>query len=155
MARVFKAFRAYVCEGDFVERDYKGFTLRATIYRDDCRDAPDERQDGFWPSRNPDDAGYVLPKNYARERAKAHRVMNAWKNDEWWYCGVAVTVSKNGIELTGRYDHAVWGIEANYPISRGSNRNHYLRTVADELVSEALDAARVKIAALCNYEEEG
>src|SRR4051812_45865317 len=50
-------------------------------------------------------------------RAAEHdfEVLKAWCNDEWWYVGVAVTVAKAGIPLTGKYDHALWGVEANYP----------------------------------------
>lgn len=72
------------------------------------------------------------------------KVLKAWCNDEWRYCGIAVTVSRHGVELTGPYDHALWGIEANYP---GSD-NAYLSEVANELADEALAAAREKLAKL-------
>jgi hypothetical protein len=140
-----KGFGRYVCEGDTIETEIDGFTVTATVYRDDVGDAPDERDDGFWPSRDPKAAGYVLPENFEAERAKAEKVMAAWKNDEWFYCGVAVTVSREGVALTGRYDHALWGVECNYPDSD----NEYLREVAGEYVGEALAAARAKIRNLC------
>jgi hypothetical protein len=71
--------------------------------------------------------------------------MAAWERDEWWYVGVAVTVSKNGVQLTGRYDHALWGVDCNYP---GSD-NSYLLEVANENLSEAVGAAKAKLASLC------
>lgn len=145
-------FSAFVCEGDSITCEVGKFTARATIYRDDCTDTPEERQDGYWPSLDPDNAGYIGPKSkstLARHTAKAQAVLDAWNRDEWFYCGVAVTIMLDGIPLTGRYDHALWGIECNYP---GSD-NDYLRVVANEHLDEALEAARAKLAKLCACED--
>ena len=70
--------------------------------------------------------------------------MAAWKNDEWFYCGVILSVAVDGLVLT---DHAVslWGIEANYPDSDHA----YLSEVANELLSEAMDAAKAERARQC------
>lgn len=85
------------------------------------------------------------PKAYAARAAmRDYEVLKAWCNDEWSYCGVAVTVSRGDVQLTGDYDHALWGIERNYP---GSD-NSYLRDVANEYADEALEAGRIKLAAL-------
>lgn len=81
------------------------------------------------------------------------RAMKAWCNDEWDYCGVCVVVTKNGVRLTDKYDHALWGIERNYP-APGDQQNSYLAEVANELVGEALDAARDKLASLCDCGHE-
>lgn len=143
-----KPFSSYVCEGDKITCEVDGFELTATVYRDDCADKPDERQDGFWPSRDKNAAGYVKPRNFKRAMEKAERVMNAWKNDEWFYCGVAVTVKRADVLLTGRYGSALWGVECNYPDSD----NDYLRSVANDLVSEALEEAKAKLAELCACE---
>lgn len=151
MPRIFKAFGRTVYEGDVICAAYKGFDLRAVVERDNTGDAPDQRDEGFWPSQDPGAAGYVRPENYVREERKARRVMQAWRNNDWWYCAIVVTVSRWGVELAGV---SLWGIEANYPISRGSNRNHYLRTVADELALEAIHEARVKLAKLCDCRED-
>lgn len=134
-------FAKYVCEGDSISCKAGKFTATATIYRDDCTDSPDQRQDGFWPSCNPKDAGYVLPENYESEQAKAKEVMRAWNADEWFYCGVAVTIERAGIVLTGRYDNALWGVDCNYP---GAD-NSYLCDVANELLGEALEQAEAKM----------
>ena len=153
MKRVFPDFDHYVCDGDTVTLDIDGFTLTATIYRDDDRDAPDERDDGFWPSLDPDDAGYIGNKSkstLARHMALAEHVMQAWRDGGWFYCGVAVTVERECVQLTGRYDHAVWGLECNYPERNKRHRpNDYLAQVASEYIGEALGAAYAKIAALC------
>jgi len=71
--------------------------------------------------------------------------VQSWNNGEWQYVGVAVTIYKNGIRLTGDYDNALWGVECNYPDSD----NSYLRDVANELLSEAIEQAKNVIATLC------
>lgn len=145
-------FQDYVGEGDSITCERDGFTLTATVYWDDCVDAPDQRQDGYWPSLDPESAGYIGPKSkrtLERHMAKAKAIMDAWKRDEWWYVGVAVTVSKAGVQLTEQYHHALWGVECNYPGGRKGKRNAYLSQVAEELTGEALAEAKAKLAALC------
>ncbi len=149
-------FDAYVCIGDTIICTVDGYTVTARISHDETPDAPDERRDGFWPSLYPNDAGFIGAGNGWRDRfdkaqAKAERVMAAWKNDEWYYCGVILSVAIDGITLD---DHAasLWGIEANYPDSD----NAYLSEIANELLPEALKAAKVErarqCAILCNAE---
>lgn len=140
-------FKSYVCEGDSIACEVDGMECRATIYRDEVVDTPEERNDGFWPSLDPKSAGYIGPKSkrsLARHMAKAQAVMDAWKRDEWWYCGVAVTVSKNDVQLTHKYGSALWGVECNYP---GAD-NSYLCVVANEMLGEALEEARGTLAKL-------
>lgn len=148
----FPLFDSYVCEGDTVKIEIDGFTLVATVYRDDDSGAPDTEQDGFWPSLDPNDPGYIGRKSkstLARHMARAKEVLQAWKDDEWFWCGVAVTVSKDGIQLTNDYAHALWGIECNYPIFRKRDHpNSYLSQVADEYIEEALQDARETLARL-------
>ncbi len=144
-----KQFDRYVCEGDSITCEVGKFTATARIYRDDSGDSPDQRDDGFWPSRDPESAGYVDPDKFDDEYAKAEKVMAAWKNDQWFYCGVAVTVECEGVQLTRQYDSALWGIECNYPDSD----NAYLGEVANELLGEAIESAKAKLAALCKSED--
>ena len=142
-----QSFQRYVCEGDRITCEVDGFTVTATVYRDDSSDKPDERDDGFWPSLDPKSAGYIGPKSkrtLARHQAKAQAIMDAWLRDEWFYCGVAITIEKEDVQLLHRYGHALWGIECNYP---GSD-NSYLQEVANELLGEALDEARAVLAKL-------
>ena len=141
-------FKPYACAGDTITCDVDGFALTATIYCDDCSDKPDERDCGFWSSRDRDSAGYVGPDMYEDQMARAKAVMAAWKNDEWFYCGVAVTVTRAGVLLTGRYANALWGVECNYPDSD----SEYLRNVANELLSVALEEAKAKLVGLCACE---
>lgn len=141
-------FNRYVCDEDCISWTKNGFDIIARIERDDCNDASDERDCAFWPSLDPKDAGYIGPKSRAtleRHMKRAKETMMAWKNDEWWYVGVCVTVSFDDVELVHKYDHAVWGIEANYPTNRKGNPNAYLTVVARELADDALDAAKAKL----------
>ena len=77
--------------------------------------------------------------------------MAAWKNDEWFYCGIILSVEIDGLTLD-RFGASLWGIEANYPDSD----NAYLTEVANELLPEALEAAKAErrrqCAILCEAE---
>ena len=141
-------FQSYVCEGDSLTCEVTGFEIIARIVRDDCSDAPDERQDGFWPSLYKDAPGFIGAGNnfrerFARAQARAETVMEAWRGDEWFYCGIVLSVAFEGVELE-RHAASLWGIEANYPDSD----NAYLTDVANELLPEALDAGRAVLARL-------
>ena len=155
-----ETFDSYVCEDDTIAAQVDGYTVTARVVRDDTPDGEtekgpgnlsqtnDQRQDGFWPSLDPQDAGFIgagkTDADLEATKAQAKAVMDAWEADEWFYCGIVVRVSRAGVVLD---DHAasLWGIEANYP---GSD-NAYLTEVARELVPEALDAARLALASLC------
>ena len=142
-------FDDFVCLGDTIICIVDGFTVTARIRHDEMPDAPDERQDGFWPSLYKDDAGFIGSGNgfrdrFAKAQAKAEAVMAAWKNDEWFYCGVILSVAIDGLTLD-RFAASLWGIEANYPDSD----NAYLTEVANELLSEAIEAAKAERARQC------
>ena len=137
-------FENFVCLGDSVSCEVGAYSVTARICHDDTPDRPDQRQDGFWPSLYKDDAGFIGAGNGFRDRfdkaqAKAQAIMDAWKNDEWFYCGVVLSVKIQDVELT---DHgaSLWGIEANYPDSD----NLYLTEVANELLGEAINAAKAE-----------
>jgi hypothetical protein len=124
-------FDDFVCEGDSITCEVEGYTITACIAQDDTPDAPDERQDGFWPSLYSNDAGYIGSGNGFRDRfaiaqAEAEAVMAARKNDEWYYCSVILSVAIDGLVLD---DHAasLWGIEANYPDSDNAYARQNLR----------------------------
>ena len=141
-------FDSFVCEGDSLTCDVAGFEITARIVRDDCPDAPDERQNGFWPSLYTDAPGFIGSGNNFRERfahaqARAETVMKAWRKGEWFYCGIVLSAAFDGIELDA-HAASLWGIEANYPDSD----NAYLTDVANELLPEALEAGRAILARL-------
>lgn len=142
-------FQTFVCEGDRIETEVDGFLITARIMRDDCPDAPDQRQDGFWPSLYKDAPGFIGPGNGWRDRfdkaqARAEEIMRAWREDEWFYCGIVLSISFEGVVLD---DHAasLWGVEANYPESD----NRYLTATAEELLHDALTTGRASVARIC------
>ena len=142
-------FQSFVCEGDSITCEVAGFEIVARIVRDDCGDAPDERQDGFWPSLYKDAPGFIGPgpnhrQRFAEAQAKAEAVMEAWRKNEWFFCGIVLSVTLEGVTLE-QNAAALFGIEANYPHSD----NSYLTEVAQELLPEALDAGRAAARRLC------
>ena len=142
-------FDDYVGIGDSITCAVDGYTVTARISHDETPDAPDERQDGFWPSLYKDDAGFIGSGNgfrdrFAKAQAKAERVMDACKNDEWFYCGIILSVALEGITLD-RFAASLWGIEANYPDSD----NAYLAEVANGLLPEAIAEAKAERARQC------
>lgn len=97
-------FQTFVWEGDSISCEVAGIEITARIVRDDCPDAPDERQDGFWPSLYKDAPGFIGPgpnhrQRFAEAQAKAEAVMEAWRKDEWFYCGIVLSVTLEGVTL--------------------------------------------------------
>lgn len=142
--------QSFVCEGDQINTDVDGFLIPARIVRDDCPDAPDERQDGFWPSIYKDAPGFIGPGNRWRDRFEAAQtyaidIMRARRADEWFYCGIVLSVSIEGIVLD-THAASLWGIEANYP----SCDNSYLTETATELLPDAMTIGRAAVVCLCN-----
>jgi len=141
-------FDSYVCEGDTITAQMDGFTVTARVVRDDNPDAPDDRQDGFWPSLRPQDAGYIgegkTEADLAAAGRQSRRIMQAWRDNEWFYCGIVLSVSRAGITMDN-HAASLWSIEANYPDSD----NTYLTEIASELLPEVIDVARSALAKLC------
>lgn len=112
----FPQFPVYACEGDRIEWTREGFDFTARIARD--------------YDTKPEDSECYTPEDVKR-----------WESDEWFYCGVVLSVSLKGIELD---HHAVslWGIECNF----SDTSNTYLSEVAQELEGEALETALAEVA---------
>ena len=110
-------FDAYVCEGDTITCEKEGFTVVARLEHD-CDTTPSDFD------------------------CYSKRAIEAWKNDEWHFFGVVLSVSVGEVEIA---DHAasLWGIEGNFP-SRRKNPNKYFREVANDLLDEAIQQATVK-----------
>jgi hypothetical protein len=112
----FPQFDFYACPGDSITWTTQGFDLTATLEQDT----------------------ETKPTDYeCYDEAEIRR----WKNDEWFYVGVVVSVSLNGVELS---EHAasLWGVDCNF----NDTSNAYLSEVAQELEAEALDTARTEAA---------
>lgn len=111
----FPQFDAFVCVGDSIEWEKEGFTIRARIE--------------FDSDSRPDDS-----------ECYTKRQIQAWRDDEWFFCGVVLSVSRNGVSICG-HAASLWGIDCNFP-SRRKNPNSYLAEVAQELESEAIEEAK-------------
>ncbi|MGE0278330.1 MAG: hypothetical protein AB7R40_23285 [Nitrospiraceae bacterium] len=122
-----KPFGSYVCPGDTITCDVGPFEVTARIeYDHDYRIGDDD-------VHNADNATDA-------ERDRIENALRAYYRDEWFYCGLVLSVSLNDHVIE---DHAasLWGIEANYP---GSD-NAYLLEVANDLLPEAMDVARATL----------
>jgi hypothetical protein len=80
--------------------------------------------------------------------AHAQHVLDAWKQDEWFYCGIVISVWRGCVCLSGNAA-SLWAIECNYPARlKSQDNNHHLRDVANELLAEAMDRAEEIMAEL-------
>ena len=90
-----------------------------------------------WDAK-PYNTGQETKRQQAAKAARADfERLRAWCNDEWHWCGVQVSVSRKGTHLGSA---SLWGIE--------SDAGEYLTKVAEELVPEALEAAKAHLAEL-------
>jgi hypothetical protein len=90
----FPRFRSFACGGDRITWSKNGFDLTATLEHDECSHTNDS--DCYSPIK-----------------------IKQWRNGDWFFVGVVISVSKNGVSLE---EHAasLWGIECNY--NRHSNK---------------------------------
>jgi hypothetical protein len=113
-----------------------GATYRYYDFAKACRIA---RADG-WDSK-PYNTGQETKRQQAAKAARADfERLRAWCADDWQYIGVALQVSRAGVDLTGEYGAALWGIE--------SDCADYITQVANELLPDALQIARAKLTEL-------
>ena len=108
-------FDDYVCLGDSIECTVDGIDYVARIEFDG--DSRPEDSDCY-----------------------SQRKINEWNRNEWFFCSVVISASKNDIEID---DHcaSLSGIECNFN-NRG---NKYLREVANEMLEEAISSAKESI----------
>jgi hypothetical protein len=108
----FPQFSRYACEGDRIEWSAEGFDIVARLVYD--------------TDTKPMDFDCYDTEDVER-----------WRNDEWFYVGVVLSVSRNGVELSN-HAASLWGIDCNF----NDTSNDYLAEVAKELESEALEIAK-------------
>ena len=119
-------FNKYVCAGDSIQCEKDGFTIIARVIHDEDTNATDY-----------DQPGWCFDTKDEKRGAENQRIIDTWKNDEWHYCGIGLSISRNGVDLD---DNAasLWGIEYNFP----TGDNAYLREVANELLDATIEAGR-------------
>lgn len=111
----FPQFNSYACIGDSITWQKDGFDITATLHAD--------------PDIHINDYDCYSPVK-----------VKQWLNDEWFFAGVVLAVSKGGV-LIDAQAASLWGIECNY----NKKGNRYLAQIAQELESEALDVAIERI----------
>ena len=109
-------FYNYVVIGDYVEytpkeNNPRGFTIRATIMED--------------TDSSPHDY-----ECYSEEE------IEQWELDNWFFCGVVLSVYKAGVCLTNNAA-SLWGVACNFP----NASNSYISDIVKELEAEALQEA--------------
>ena len=110
----FPQFDKFVCVGDTISWNLDGFDITARIAQD--------------YDTKPTDFDCYTPEQ-----------IEQWRNDEWFYCGIVLSVHLKGIELS-HHAASLWGIDCNI-----SPDNSYLSEVAQELEAEALEVARAEL----------
>lgn len=111
----FPQFAKYACIGDSITWQFEGFDITARIEFDD-----DTRPDQF--------------DCYSEDEVKR------WENNEWFYCGIVLSVSKNGI-LIDENAVSLWGVDCNF----SDTSNAYLSEVAQEMEDEAIECAKKRM----------
>lgn len=97
-------FAKYACVGDSISCDVGKYTFIARIECDDYSNVNDF-------------------ECYSEDQIKD------WKSDRWFFCGIVLSCSYNGISL--ECNESLWGIECNL-----SDNNDYLMEVANELLND-------------------
>lgn len=142
-----KDFDKYACVGDAIECEVDGFTIVARIEHDS--DAGIDDDDCHPAEYNVEIFGEDTPANRACfEKALAAR--EAWLRDEWFYCGIVLSVARNGVMLD-KHAASLWRVDVNH--SASENGNAYLREVANELLPEALKRGRAALEKLNPFSE--
>lgn len=85
----------------------------------------------------PGDAGMKPAQKAAHAARCDFEFLRGWCREDWRYVGVAVTVERAGVTLTGEFDHAVWGVE--------DGAVDHLGELADECAVGAVAAALRKL----------
>lgn len=107
-------FDVYACIDDSITWEKEGFDITATLVADTDSHVNDS-------------------ECYSPQKIKQ------WERDEWFFVGVVLSVSKNGVEISDSAA-SLWGVDCNY--NRRSNR--HLSVAALDLESEALETARAR-----------
>lgn len=126
--------------------------------RDNHASAPDQMQDGYWPSLDPEDAGFIgegkTAADLKREKAKARLRYNRWLGDAWHYVGVVaravvfIPAGGQSFRVLELRSAGLWGIE--------SDSGSYLRDVYEEQREELRAELATLAAALTagDFDEE-
>lgn len=89
---------------------------------DEHADAPDDSDDGFWPSQDPDAAGYIGPnpeRSFEEQQEAAEARMEAWRAGDWGFVGIVaravVHIPQGGqsFRVLTLDSAGLWGVESD------------------------------------------
>ncbi len=92
------------------------------LEHDDTCGPPDQEQDGYWPSLDPNDAGYIGKASkveLALQYAAAQERMTAWEACGWHYVGVIaradilIPIGGGSFRIMQLQSAGVWGVESD------------------------------------------
>lgn len=86
----------------------------------------------------------------ARAAMREYEALRAWCDDEWYWCGIVVTVTHTETD-TELASESLWGNDANHP----NGDNSYLTECATDLAESALVEARNRAKELASALLEG
>lgn len=127
-------FAEYACVGDTIQCKVDGLTVLARLEHDEEHGLDDD------DSHNVDQR--VTGCDDAQQ-AKLLAARESFERGDWFYCGVKLIVSKNGVVLD-RHAASLWCVECNYP----GGDNSYLTEIANELLPDAIEAGKLGLAKL-------
>ncbi len=121
-------FREFADVGDSIDCEVGEFTFRARIHLDDISRPTDY-----------DGSGMCFDIDDSVNHERNSKIIGAWFNGEWFYCGIVVEVihTESEIELC-QNAAAVWAVECNIP----GGDNKFLMDTANELLGEAVEFAK-------------
>lgn len=132
MAKFIRSFDDFACEGNKIICTIDGITFQARIAHDPHSSIDDD------DSHNIDQS---VTGCDTEQQAKLLAAREAWKQGDWFYCGVIISARHNATGAFWDHLESLWGIKANYP----GGDNSYLNEVANELLASAVVAVRAKI----------
>ncbi len=143
MKQQFKqGFSEYASAGDTIETTIGKFIVVAQIVHDDITTQERIDADEYYSQ---DMTGCT-----DEQQAEIERVRDAWYANEWFYCGIQLSVyyeNEHGprVELD-EHAESLWGLECNYPDSN----NSHLNEAVNEMLPEALEQGRIALDSLRN-----
>jgi hypothetical protein len=99
-------------------------------------DGPEERDEAFWPSDDPEHCAYVAPENFESAMAEAKDRMERFQSGDWEYVGVIasarllIPIGGGSFRIIDVQSAGLWGIE--------SDCTDYIREVFEDEKSSLL-----------------
>lgn len=105
------------------EMEQKVHILWKKVIQDsEYNEAPDENDEGFWPSQNQNNAGYcgdVSDERFQEIHNAAKQRYNDWEDGVWNYIGVRakaslyIPIGSNSFHILELESAGLWGIESD------------------------------------------